>query len=105
MLAEVMRENTRFIVIMREGSCYIPGPGGPPEDKLTPHTRYMFELTHFGKVTWFGPVRDNTDVKEIVVFNETEKGVVESLMNEDPDVRSKRMNFEIHPWAIHPKAV
>jgi len=103
MMSEIAKENTMYLVIMREGSCYIPGPGGPPEDPLTPHTRYMFDLRRLGKIASFGSVRDNTDIKEIVVFQETDKQVVQTLMNEDPDVRSKRMTFEMHPWTVHPK--
>ncbi len=98
MLDELDNGKTRYIVIMKEGSCYIPGPGGPGEDRLNPHVRYMFDLKRAGMVAAFGPVRDNTDVKEIVIFTTGDKQTAGALMDEDPDVRSNRLKFEIHPW-------
>jgi len=88
-----------FLVIFREGSCYLPGPGDPGETPLSAHVRYQFALMQEGAVSFCGPVTDNTDVKWVAVFPTADKTRVTSFADEDPDVRSGRLKYEIHPVA------
>ena len=88
-----------FFVIFREGSCYLPGPGDPGKVPLSGHVRYQFALMQEGQVLFCGPVTDNTDAKWVAVFPTADRERVVAFAEEDPDVRSGRLKYEIHPVA------
>jgi len=95
----LMRGEPCFLVIFRQGSCYLPGPGYPGRDTPDPHVRYHFLLMQEGTVSFCGPVTDNTDARWIAVFPTKDRQRVIDFVEEDPDVRSKRLTYEIHPVA------
>ena len=88
------------LVLMRQGSCFMPGPGGPAGTSLDPHARFMLGLENHGTVLFSGPVTDSTEIKWMAVFASGDRLTVRDYMTDDPDVISGRLKYEIHPWTM-----
>ena len=88
------------LVLMRQGSCYLPGPGGPAGNSLNPHVRFMLGLMKAGIVLFSGPVTDSTDIMWMAVFASGDLLTVRDYLEDDPDIISSRLKYEIHPWTL-----
>jgi uncharacterized protein YciI len=100
-MEKVLRSSRQCsLVLMRQGSCYLPGPGGPAEVSLNPHVRFMLRLKKEGMVLFSGPVTDSTGIRWMAVFASGDHLTVRDYMEDDPDVISGRLKYEIHPWTM-----
>lgn len=88
------------LVLMRQGSCYTPGPGDSGATPKSPHVRFMLRLGKEGVVLFSGPVTDSTDIRWMAVFASGDHLTVRDYMEDDPDVISGRLKYEIHPWTF-----
>ena len=83
------------IVLYKKG----PNPAGPDLKAMQMnHLKYLFTLKEQGKISVFGPLTDNGDIRGIGIFNLTDVKEVEKLLNDDELVKSGHMIYEIHPW-------
>jgi uncharacterized protein YciI len=71
------------------------------EQVIWEHGRRNFQLRAEGKLPIVGPVRDETDLCGVCVFDTTAEEA-EQLMAGDPAVRAGILTFEVHPIRSFP---
>lgn len=62
------------------------------------HLIHLFSLRDAGRLSVFGPMADQTDLRGIAIFNSADVKEVESWLKEDPWIRLGGLVYEIHPW-------
>ena len=75
-------------------------PGDSGATPKSPHVRFMLRLGKEGVVLFSGPVTDSTDIRWMAVFASGDHLTVRDYMEDDPDVISGRLKYEIHPWTF-----
>lgn len=66
------------------------------------HLRHLFTLRKRGQLTLFGPVDGAGSLRGIGVLTVPTREEAETLMADDPAVRSGRLRAEIRPWFTMP---
>ena len=62
------------------------------------HLQYLFGMKEAGKLLLFGPLTDESSIRGILIFSETDTTIVKQLLDQDPHVRTGHLKYEIHPW-------
>lgn len=88
-----------YLVIYRPGPAWVAGK--PVEEQpLKEHGKYMLSLYVKGSMKLAGPLTDNAGGAVLLeVANESEAN---SIVMEDPAVRTGIFVYEMHPWELKP---
>lgn len=62
------------------------------------HLIHLFSLRDAGKLSIFGPLADQTDLRGIAIFSSADLQEVESYLKNDPWIKIGGLVYEIHPW-------
>ncbi|MDO6761107.1 YciI family protein [Tamlana sp. 2_MG-2023] len=62
------------------------------------HLEYLGKMYEEGHADISGPFGDDTDFRGITIYNVPTKKMAERLANDDPMVKAKRLEVEVHPW-------
>lgn len=62
------------------------------------HLTHLFTMEQQGHISIFGPVNNAPRIKGIIVFNTTDKELINRLMGEDPTVREGYFTYELLDW-------
>ncbi|HEY1294438.1 MAG TPA: hypothetical protein VGJ60_15275 [Chloroflexota bacterium] len=94
------RASTRgyTVVILRHGAAYDPPRSDPV---IWEHGRRNYALRAAGLLSIVCPIRDDTDVAGIGVFNADETRV-EHILQGDPAIQADVLRYEIHPARSFP---
>ncbi len=62
------------------------------------HLVFLFKLQNEGKISVFGPLLNNEQLRGVMVFNTSDKETVLKEMNQDPYIREGYLRVELHEW-------
>lgn len=75
-----------------------PVDGALAERLQMGHLTHLFTLEQQGHISVFGPVLKDARMKGIIVFNTTDKEMINQLMAEDPYVKGGYFTYELLDW-------
>jgi uncharacterized protein len=64
----------------------------------TAHMNNIVRMADEGKLVVAGPFMDDTDVRDIYIFNTPSIDSAAAWTNSDPAIQAGRLEMELHPW-------
>ena len=93
----ISRGKEYFIVFLKKGVKYSIDKNAEEKIQLE-HVLYMLGLRQEGVLVINGPIVDESNIREIEIFNLQNKEDVIDLLESDPIIVSQKLTYEIHPW-------
>ena len=62
------------------------------------HLHHLFKLRAEGKLVIVGPVLADVELGGIGILDLTDMEEAKKIVEEDPEVKSGRLTYEIYPW-------
>ncbi len=66
------------------------------------HLTHLFQMEKEGKCSVFGPVANDEKLRDIIIFNTTDKGEVHQWMKDDPWIKRNCLRYELYDWFTIP---
>jgi uncharacterized protein YciI len=102
-LNEILAKGKQYtLVFLKKGPHYDILDPKEVQQNQTQHLEYLLGLRAKGILSINGPVTDECDVVGVSIYNSPDKEYVESLVSNDPGVKSGRFVYEIHTWFSFP---
>lgn len=86
-----------FLVLLKSGESRDQGPEDAKKIKAG-HLAHMDSLAALGQLDIAGPMRDEGDLRGIVVLRVPTMERAQACASADPAIQSKRLIAEIYPW-------
>jgi uncharacterized protein YciI len=88
-----------YLVIYRPGPAWLRGKS-VIEQPLKEHGKYMLSLYIKGSMKLAGPLTDNAG--GAVLLDVSDEAEAQTIVANDPAVRSGIFVYELHPWKLQP---
>jgi hypothetical protein len=98
-MQQMLGTTRNYTVVILKAGPHFESPDS--NNILWEHGRRNFSLRASGLLSIVCPVRDQSDVKGIGIFN-ADAGETRQIMEEDPAVKEGILIFEIHPVKSFP---
>lgn len=100
-----LRKPPKFLDLMKYHFGFYRRPAGElpklekaEADRLqNAHLMNNLKMAQAGALVWAGPFLDDSPVRGILVFRETDPAKIKALVAEDPLVKAGRLELELHP--------